>query len=367
MKLNGIHHITAITGDAQRNVDFYTRVLGLRLVAKTVNQDDPSAYHLFYADEEGSPGTDLTFFEYPGAMPGPAGAGMVHRVVWRVASPEAFDFWAERLAAEGIAVRAGGATVSSSPSPRDWSTSWSWTRPAIRPLSPRHPEIPADMALAGFAGCACTACARRQHPAAGGRARATHRPSRCGSCAATAAAAPSQLDAPPPERGIPGAGTVHHVAFCAPAAEHPQWPDVLLAVPALQPTPVIDRHYFHSIYFREPGGVLYELADTGRGSPSTSRSTAGRQGDPAAVAGAAAGADRVASDADRRSARGLGDRLYRPTPRASRRRAQPPPARRCRKGGGARPGAAIGRRSPPGACRARSRPAGRHTAAAGGR
>ena len=81
MKLDGIHHITAITGDAPRNLDFYTRVLGLRLVKKTVNQDDPTVYHLFYADEQGSPGADLTFFEYPGAAPGRAGAGMVHRIV----------------------------------------------------------------------------------------------------------------------------------------------------------------------------------------------------------------------------------------------------------------------------------------------
>ena len=103
MRLEGVHHITAITGDAPRNVDFYTRVLGLRLVAKTVNQDDPSVYHLFYADERGRPGAELTFFEYPGATPGRAGAGMVHRIVSRVGSPEALDFWAARLAAEGVA------------------------------------------------------------------------------------------------------------------------------------------------------------------------------------------------------------------------------------------------------------------------
>ena len=102
MKLEGIHHVTCITGDAPRNVDFYTRALGLRLVKKTVNQDDPTVYHLFYADERGSPGADLTFFEYPGAHPGRAGAGMVHRIVWRVASEDAIAFWEERLAGEGM-------------------------------------------------------------------------------------------------------------------------------------------------------------------------------------------------------------------------------------------------------------------------
>src|SRR5918999_707200 len=104
MRLEGIHHITLITGDAPRNVDFYTRVLGLRLVKKSVNQDDPTVYHLFYADEEGSPGSDITFFEYPGIRRGRAGDGMIHTVRWRVGSEEALDFWAERLASEGDAV-----------------------------------------------------------------------------------------------------------------------------------------------------------------------------------------------------------------------------------------------------------------------
>src|SRR6201996_3698987 len=84
MKLEGIHHITAITENAQANVDFYAGVMGLRLVKKTVNQDSPTVYHLFFADEDGDPGADLTFFEYPGTPVGRAGAGMVHRIVWRV-------------------------------------------------------------------------------------------------------------------------------------------------------------------------------------------------------------------------------------------------------------------------------------------
>ena len=123
MRLEGIHHITAITGDAPGNVDFYARVLGLRLVKKTVNQDDPTVYHLFYADEKGSAGTDLTFFEYPGATPGRAGAGMVHTIVWRVASDGALDFWAERLAAEGVEADARRTAACASPTPRGWRTS----------------------------------------------------------------------------------------------------------------------------------------------------------------------------------------------------------------------------------------------------
>src|SRR3979411_888426 len=97
MKLEGIHHVTAITAEAQRNVDFYAGVLGLRLVKKSVNQDDTSVYHLFYADESADPGSVLTFFEYPGLPRGRPGNGMVHRIVWRTASTEALDFWQQRL------------------------------------------------------------------------------------------------------------------------------------------------------------------------------------------------------------------------------------------------------------------------------
>ena len=100
MKLEGVHHVTCITGDAPGNVEYYTGTLGLRLVKKSVNQDDPTVYHLFYADEQGSPGSDITFFEYPNASPGRAGAGMVHRVVWRVASTDALDFWEQRVGGE---------------------------------------------------------------------------------------------------------------------------------------------------------------------------------------------------------------------------------------------------------------------------
>ncbi len=101
-KLDGIHHISSITADAPGNVAFYTGVMGLRLVKKTVNQDDPTVYHLFYADENASAGADMTFFEYPGVARGRAGAGMIHRIAFRVASEKALDFWQPRLAQAGI-------------------------------------------------------------------------------------------------------------------------------------------------------------------------------------------------------------------------------------------------------------------------
>src|SRR5438067_5173955 len=145
MRLEGLHHITAITGDAPGNVDFYTRVLGLRLVAKTVNQDDPRVYHLFYADEQGSPGSEMTFFEYPGARGGRAGAGMVHRIVSRVGSANALDFWAERLAGEGIASERDGDRLRFS-DPEGLGHELAVASDPERTLAAVHPEIPAEHA-----------------------------------------------------------------------------------------------------------------------------------------------------------------------------------------------------------------------------
>src|SRR3954469_21583377 len=147
MKLEGIHHITAITGDAPRNVDFYVRVMGLRLVKKSANQDDPTVYHLFSADENASAGADLTFFEYPNARAGRAGAGMIHRIVHRVASSDSLDFWADRLGGEGgggSRVDGGGGpgsmAVSPSPPPGGPSTSggsWTGRKSRCAPAPPR--------------------------------------------------------------------------------------------------------------------------------------------------------------------------------------------------------------------------------------
>src|SRR5215212_11700267 len=145
MQLEGIHHITAITGDAPGNVDFYTRVLGLRMVKKTVNQDDPSVYHLFYADELGSAGADLTFFEYPGAIAGRAGPGMVTRIVTRVGSSEALDFWAERLGGEGVSTERAGDSLSFADAEGMQHELVVVDRPDP-PLVARHREVPAEFA-----------------------------------------------------------------------------------------------------------------------------------------------------------------------------------------------------------------------------
>ena len=148
--LEGIHHISAITANATQNVLFYAGVMGLRLVKKTVNQDDPSVYHLFYADEDGSPGADLTFFEYPGLVRGRAGAGMVHRIVIRVGSPEALDFWARRLAAAGVGSTLEGDRLRFE-DPEGLGLELTAEASADAPLVAAHPEIPARFALRGFA------------------------------------------------------------------------------------------------------------------------------------------------------------------------------------------------------------------------
>ena len=142
MQLEGIHHVTAITGEAQPNVDFYAGVLGLRLVKKTVNQDSPTVYHLFYADEKGDPGSDITFFEYPGIGPGRAGDGMVHRILWRVASADSLDFWARRLGEHGIETAEvdGGRLRFSDPEGLEHELLVSDTDD--EPLIAEHPEIP---------------------------------------------------------------------------------------------------------------------------------------------------------------------------------------------------------------------------------
>src|SRR4051794_4120858 len=149
MKLDGIHHITAITGDAPQNVEFYARVLGLRLVKKSVNQDDPTVYHLFYGDEQGDPGNDITFFEYPGARQGRAGEGMVHRIVWRVGSSDAVDYWADRLGGEGVPTqRENGSLVFEDPGGLQHELAVMDVPDA--PLIALSADVPDEHALQGF-------------------------------------------------------------------------------------------------------------------------------------------------------------------------------------------------------------------------
>jgi glyoxalase family protein len=262
MKLEGIHHITAITADAQRNVDFYAGVLGLRLVKKTVNQDNPGVYHLFYADEKGSAGSDLTFFEFPGVPRGQAGSGDVHRVVWRVGSADSLGFWEERLAARRVGSERSGEGLRFS-DPEGLDHELVVAAAGDEPLIADHPEIPADLALQGFHavrayGAAPDASrslleALEFEPAGEGwEARGERR------------GGLYLYDEPPARRPLQGAGSVHHVAWASKPEEHEEWRERAISAGA-RPTPVIDRFYFRSIYFREPSGVLFEIATLGPG------------------------------------------------------------------------------------------------------
>ncbi len=262
MQLDGIHHITAVTGNAPGNLAFYTRVLGMRLVKKTVNQDDPTVYHLFYADDNGSPGADLTFFEYPGAAPGRPGAGMVHRIAVRVASDEALEFWAERLAGAGIPTESADGRLRFS-DPEGIGLELVVTDGRDPALTAHRDDIPAGMALQGFDGVRVYSSApeRSEHlldtlgfALRGDGSYEVRGPGR---------GALYDIDRST-EVGIPGAGTVHHIAFASAMGDHAAWRERAQAGGA-NPTPVIDRFYFRSIYFREPGGVLFEIATIGPG------------------------------------------------------------------------------------------------------
>ena len=266
MKLEGIHHITAITADAPGNVEFYAGTLGLRLVKKSVNQDDPTVYHLFYADEKGSAGSDITFFEYRGAPRGRAGAGMVHRIVWRVASEEALDFWEKRLGSQGVSVTR---------EPR--------LRPVLRPRRSRpraarrgdgrrtaHRRASGDPVGAGAAGL-------RRRARVHGRsveeraAPARHARVRGGSDSDVRGArrqarlvlrvrrgAERSADDRPPAPSTTSRSRRRWTSTR-------QWHERVTRGAACEPTPIIDRFYFRSIYFREPSGVLFEIATIGPG------------------------------------------------------------------------------------------------------
>jgi glyoxalase family protein len=254
MKLEGVHHVTCITGDAAANVEFYAGELGLRLVKKSVNQDDPTVYHLFYADEKGSAGSDITFFEYPGAPPGRAGDGMVHRVCFRVGSEESLDFWEQRVGGE----RSAGSLLFADN--EGLSLELLVDASGEAPLTADAPDIPEEHRIRGFAGV---------------RAYASQ-PERSALLLETLGFEPGWetrgdqrsgfyvYDTPPGERGLQTGGTVHHVAWASPPAEHEAWRQKVSEAGG-QPTPVIDRFYFKSIYFREPSGVLFEIATIGPG------------------------------------------------------------------------------------------------------
>jgi glyoxalase family protein len=265
MQLDGMHHITMITGDAQRNVDFYADVLGLRLVKKTVNFDAPEAYHLYFGDERGSPGTILTWFEFAGAQPGRAGAGMIHTIQLGVPSEDSLDFWQARLDAAGYS----NARSTGSLKFADYDglgLELVVANPANTKLQATHPEIPAEHAITGVEGA--RAYIGRPVEADLGLLTET-----LGFTPADVAGS-YRLDGPTRSfnwaydpatgHGIQGAGTVHHIAWHSTDADHVAWQQ-RVAEAGLNVTLVIDRDYFNAIYFRQPQGILFEIATTSPG------------------------------------------------------------------------------------------------------
>jgi glyoxalase family protein len=280
--LGGIHHVTAITGDVSVNVAFYTQILGLHLVKRSVNQDDVSAYHLFYADEVGSPGTDLTFFDWPLAGPDRRGAGTIAAIAFGVHGREALKWWEQRFEAfkvrhEGIQERGeDGRAVLAFQDPEGQRLELVDDGGRLQGIPWKESLVPAEMAIRGLYAVRLTE--RELEPTAsfltqtlGFRQAGTYQSEQQSTVyifevGPGGPGAEVHLDVRPGERnGRPAIGGVHHVAFRTPnAEEHVQWREAI-AREVSQITPVIDRFYFRSIYFREPGGVLFEIATDGPG------------------------------------------------------------------------------------------------------
>ena len=269
MQLLGIHHITAITADAPANLSFYSDLLGLRFIKKTVNFDDPTAYHLYYGDEVGHPGSILTFFEYPGAGRGSAGPGMIHRIAWRVADEEALDFWEERLRQNYVPLeRSPGALRFRDPEGLELELAATQTRE--RALTAADAGIPQRHAIQGFDGVrAFTSDPRRsagplEHTLGFAEAPGPATGDNSWRIAGSERSSLFAYDPAPQTRPVQGAGTVHHIAWAVPDEDQPAWRERILGA-GLQATPIIDRTYFRSVYFREPSGVLFEIATLGPG------------------------------------------------------------------------------------------------------
>jgi glyoxalase family protein len=282
MNLGGLHHVTAVTADAPGNLAFYTDTLGLRLVKKTVNQDDVSAYHLFYGDEIGSPGTEVTFFDWAAMPPNLPGTGSIAEIGLRVPDRAALDWWASRFADRGVrasaveeiagsptlrfadpegqrlALVAGGSDTGFRP----WTRGSVPTEHQIRGLN--HVTLAVDR-LGPTARVLTDVLNFRlagDYPSPDNPALRTVVFESGPGGPGTEVRVEERPDLPPAQLG---SGGVHHVAFRAPNdAEHRAWRDRVRAA-GIGITDVIDRYYFKSLYFREPGRILFEIATDGPG------------------------------------------------------------------------------------------------------
>ena len=263
----GLHHVTAIASDPQRNLDFYTTVLGLRFVKKTVNFDDPGTYHFYFGDDTGQPGTILTFFPWPQARRGTAGAGEVTHTAFSI-PPESIDFWERRLAAHHIPFERTeqrmGEAVLTLVDPDGMKIELVGHAEATVTNPSRFADVPAEHAIRGFFGvtmlqrdaakteAVLELLGFRKVAEEGSRMRFSAERNALG----------NHIDIlvnPNAGYGRSGAGSVHHIAFRSKDYEdQKKW--LALISRSLHSSPVMERDYFRSIYFREPGGVLFELA-----------------------------------------------------------------------------------------------------------
>lgn len=270
MQINGIHHVTAISGPARRNLDFYGRVLGLRLVKKTVNFDDPGTYHLYYGDKAGNPGSVLTFFPMPGLPQGRIGRGQAVEIVFAIPK-SAFSFWLDRFHQKGISYqgpeRRFDETILRIADPdglmlefvgvdTDTNDEDIWTTD----------EIGKDVAIRGFHSVALWVddqekTAKLLTEDLGfsylGSESSRHRFTAGGSGIGQVV---DLRQLPEIWRGAPGAGTIHHVAFRTDSDENELKLREQLLAKEYRVTGVMDRNYFHSVYFRESNGILFEIA-----------------------------------------------------------------------------------------------------------
>lgn len=266
----GLHHVTAIASDPQRNLDFYTEVLGLRFVKRTINFDDPGTYHFYFGDDAGTPGTILTFFPWPHAHRGQAGAGEVTHTAFSIPQGS-LGYWEQRLRDKGVVVERTGTRFKGAeevltladPDGMKIELVAHADAPAI--TASRYADVPPEHALRGFFGV--TLLERTLDSTAKTMKLLGFEPvatdgSRTRFVSPAGSSLGNHIDVvvdPNAGYGRPGAGSVHHIAYRAKDdAAQIAWLEEIQK--HLQVTPVQDRTYFHSIYFREPGGVLFELA-----------------------------------------------------------------------------------------------------------
>ena len=281
MKLNGLHHITAVTSQAQQNVDFYTGVLGLRLVKKTVNQDDVSAYHLFYGDEVGSAGTEVTFFDWPHIGPNRAGPGSIAQVALR-APGSALEWWAQRLTEHGVShsglTEFHGHTVLNFSDPEGQQLALVDDEGVPGGVPWQQSPVPVEYGLRGLYGASLIV--KDLRPDAFvlteimGYRQVAEYPSTTKANERTVVFAldgggPGKeitvIEQPDQPYGQLGRGGVHHIAFRTPnGEEQAQWMEHIHSF-GLGTSGLVDRYYFQSLYFRIPGGILFEIATDGPG------------------------------------------------------------------------------------------------------